>query len=157
MRTVVILIPLDCGSLWLHAAAAVAAGSLPPLRSGGSGGRRIATWLNILRGSHTEFEKCSGLPGTGPWTFSAPACPGKYRSSDVIRVEPSSWNQGGSPRWVSSLRFGSVRRTCRVAESGLSVRRRRSNDGSPLPGALRGEIIHAVKGLGLYFQLVFQC
>lgn len=32
----------------------------------------------ILRGSpHTEFHKCSGLPGTGPWAFSAPLRPGK--------------------------------------------------------------------------------
>lgn len=30
----------------------------------------------ILHGfPHTEFEKCPGLPGTGPWTLSAPLCP----------------------------------------------------------------------------------
>lgn len=33
----------------------------------------------ILHGFSTlEFEKCPGLPGTGPWTFSAPVRPEQY-------------------------------------------------------------------------------
>lgn len=58
---------------------------------------------------------------------------------------------------TDSVRFGSGRRTCRVAESGLSVSRWGSNDGSPLPGALRGEMSRVAKGLGHYFQLMLKC
>lgn len=129
------------------------------MRSGGSGGRRIATWLNILRGSHRVWEVlrtswygtmdvfCSGMSG------EVPAAMWSERSR---RVGTKVSLLAGLVR-SDSVRFGSGRRTCRVAESGLWVSRRRSNDGSPLPGAFRGEMSRVAKDSGHYFHLVLKC
>lgn len=119
-----------------------------------AGGALLPGWTSCE--APTEFEKCSGLPGTGPWTFSAPACPGKYRSGDVIRAEPSSWNQ----RWVTSLgRFGPVR----VGELVELLNRVCQWDGGvPMTVAHYRERVGVkwimpLKVWGLYFQLVSRC
>ncbi|KAK2859118.1 hypothetical protein Q5P01_003738 [Channa striata] len=46
------------------------------------------SWTPFL----TELEKCSGLPGTGPWAFSAPPWPGE---------EPRRRDRGGAAELVA--------------------------------------------------------
>lgn len=115
-----------------------------------AGGASLPGWTSCA--APAEFEKRSGLPGVGPWTFSALACPGKYPQRCDLRGAVEL-----EPRWVSVLgesapvRFGSVRLRSE------NLRRRHSDDGSPSPGALRGETSRAAVGLGHYLQLVFKC
>lgn len=143
----------------LDAAAAGAAGSLPVMRSGGSGGRRIATWLNPARLPRRVWEVlrtswygtmdvfCSGMSGE---------VPAAMWSERGRRVGTKVSLFAGFVR-SGSVRSGSDRRTCRVAEPGLSVSRRHSSDGSPLPGALRGAVGRVAKGSGHDFRPVLTC
>lgn len=140
-----------------HAGLRGGGGSIHPVRSDQPGGRRIATWLGSCAASHTEFEKCSGLPGTGPWTFSAPVWPGKYpqrcdpegpaelreRWAFVSSLAPVLVGNLGAEENLSSSWNASV--------SGNGSVTTRLNDGSSLTVGFRSEMEHGVGGLGTLF------
>lgn len=117
-----------------------------------AGGRRFATWLRSCFPTRRVGEKCSGLPGTGPWTLSAPVCPDNYpqrcETSRRRRVgdqgEPPHRRTPGAP--FNRLRLGSAPSlgTCRAPETHLSAAAAAAaflawlNDGSPLTVAALG-------------------
>ena len=81
------------------------------------GGRRIATWPGSCAApSRSDFEKRSGLPGTGPRTLSAPLRP-RRRPQRGERGEqtPAEPRQGERPGGGGSRRTGGRRGTFRGA------------------------------------------
>lgn len=140
-------------------------GSIQPVRSDQPGGRRIATWLRSCTASHTEFEKCAGLPGTGPWTFSAPLWPLEY---------PQRCDRGGlvelRARWafaefvwapVLSVNVGAdgnLSSSWNASVSGNGSVTAGLNDGSPLTIAFQSEMKHGAAAfwtlLGVFVKLL---
>lgn len=153
--TVILVIPIPAHCGWLRWWQDLS----PPPRSGGSGGRRIATWLNILRGSHRVWEVLrTSWYGTMDIFCSSMSREVPQQAMWSVRSRRAG-TKGESPRWVGSLRFGPVR----VGELVELLNRVCQWDGGvPMTVAHYRERVGVkwimpLKVWGLYFQLVFKC